>query len=119
MRLQGTTRLRKAAGRNESSYGERTISVSAVGYSKGKAGWPAVTEGTPGQLILLSRHTSTLQAKCGSHLEARTPATRQAGPAELCCSGLLTSHGTWWQQKTPQKLGAGIPSPFFQFSIVL
>lgn len=89
VRFQGSTRLRKAAGRNESGYRERTI--SPVGYSKGKASWTAVTEGTPGQLILLSMHTPTLQAKCGGHLETRTPATGQAGPAELCCSGLFTS----------------------------
>lgn len=105
---------------NQVTEKEQFLSVFPVGYSKGKASWTAVTEGTPGQLIILSRHTSTLQAKCAGHLEARTPATGQAGPAELCCSGLLTSHGTWWLQKTlPQKLGAGIPGPFFQLLTVL
>lgn len=79
---------------NQVTEKEQFLSVSPVGYSKGKASGTALTEGTPGQLPLLSRHTSTLQAKGGGHLEARRTATGQAEPAELCCSGLLTSHGT-------------------------
>lgn len=68
---------------NQVTEKEQFLSVFPVGYSKGKASWTAVTEGTPGQLIILSRHTSTLQGRCAGHLEARTPATGQAGPAEL------------------------------------
>lgn len=116
VRFRGSTRLRKAAGRNESGYRERTI--SPVGDSKGSG--TAATEGTPGQLILLSRHMSTLQAKCGGHLEARTPATGQAGPAELCCSGLLTSHGTRCLQKTLlRNWWLAFPVLFFQLPTVL
>ena len=74
---------------NQVTEKEQFLSVSPVGYSKGKASWTVVTEGTPGQLILLSRriHTSTLQAKCGGHLEARTPAKQDLqNSAALGCS---------------------------------
>lgn len=73
------------------------LSVSPVEYLKGKASRTTVTEETPGELILLSRHTSTPQASCDGLLEARTPATGQAGPAELAALGcsLLMSLSGW------------------------